>query len=168
MFAYKFMKKREMGIMEQMVWLALIIVFALAEMFTVSLTCIWFAGGALAALIASMFGAGLVIQALLFFFVSLLLLFFTRPWAMKYLKPHLTRTNYEAILEQRVSVTERIDNRKETGTAVWKGQEWTARAYQEEQTIEKDALAVVKEIRGVTLYVVPLPTEQDNRKEEEK
>ncbi len=140
----------------QIIWIILIIVFAVVEIITVGLTSIWFAGGALAALICSACGANEIVQIVVFLAVSLALLFFTRPWALKYLKPHLTRTNYQNALEQKVNVTETIDNRRGTGTAVLKGQEWTARAYEDGTIIEAGAVALVKEIRGVTLYVVPI------------
>ena len=145
----------------QVIWIVLIIVFAVGEILTVGLTSIWFAGGALAALIVSALGANEVVQVIVFVAVSLILLFFTRPWALKYLKPHLTRTNYEEALEQKVNVTETIDNTKGTGTAVLKGQEWTARAYEDGKVLEAGTLAQVKEIRGVTLYVVPMKEETE-------
>lgn len=145
----------------QIIWIVLIMVFAVGEILTVGLTSIWFAGGALAALIVSALGANEVVQVIVFVAVSLILLFFTRPWALKYLKPHLTRTNYEEALEQKVNVTETIDNTKGTGTAVLKGQEWTARAYEDGKVLEAGTLAQVKEIRGVTLYVVPMKEETE-------
>ncbi len=145
----------------QIIWIILIIVFAVGEIITVGLTSIWFAGGALAALLVSALGANEIVQVIVFVAVSLLLLFFTRPWALKYLKPHLTRTNYEEALEQKVNVTETIDNTKGTGTAVLKGQEWTARAYEDGMVLEAGTIARVKEIRGVTLYVVPVKEETE-------
>ena len=145
----------------QIIWIILIIVFAVGEIITVGLTSIWFAGGALAALLVSALGANEIVQVIVFVAVSLLLLFFTRPWALKYLKPHLTRTNYEEALEQKVNVTETIDNTKGTGTAVLKGQEWTARAYEDGMVLESGTIARVKEIRGVTLYVVPVKEETE-------
>lgn len=145
----------------QIIWIILIIVFAVGEIITVGLTSIWFAGGALAALLVSALGANEIVQVIVFVAVSLLLLFFTRPWALKYLKPHLTRTNYEEALEQKVNVTETIDNTKGMGTAVLKGQEWTARAYEDGMVLEAGTIARVKEIRGVTLYVVPVKEETE-------
>lgn len=135
-------------------WIVLIILFAAVEMATVGLTSIWFAGGALVALLFSALGLSEVWQFAIFVVVTLLLLIFTRPWAIKYIKPHLTKTNYEQIVDENVCLTENIDNLRGTGTAVYKGQEWTARAYEENQTFEAGTIVKVKEIRGVTLYVV--------------
>jgi len=82
--------------MEAMIWIGLIILFVLVEIATVGLTSIWFAGGALISLhCLCLCGVGLGWQIGVFFVASLVLVAFTRPWAMKYLKPHLIRTNYE-------------------------------------------------------------------------
>ena len=89
--------------------------------------------------------------------VSLILLFFTRPWALRYLKPHLIRTNYERAIGENVCLTETVDNLKGTGTAVYRGQEWTARAFEEGKIFEAGAIVMVKEIRGVTMYVAESP-----------
>ena len=79
---------------------------------------------------------------------------FTRPWALRYFKPRLVKTNYETVVGENVCLTETVDNIKGTGTAVYKGQEWTARAYEMGKVFEAGTIVAVKEIRGVTLYVV--------------
>lgn len=140
--------------MAAIIWIALIVIFAVLEIVTVGLTSIWFAGGALAALLAYAVGLNELWQLIIFVAVSLILLFFTRPWAMKYLKPRLVKTNYEDAIDKNVCVTETIDNMKRTGTAVLKGQEWTARAYEDGRIFEEGTIVKVKEIRGVTMYVV--------------
>lgn len=139
--------------MAAIIWIVLIIIFAVVEMITVGLTSIWFAGGAVAALLGYAVGLNEIWQFLIFLAVSLILLFFTRPWALKYLKPHLVKTNYEEVIGKNVCLTETIDNVKGTGTAVLKGQEWTARAYDEGRIFEAGMIVKVKEIRGVTMYV---------------
>lgn len=134
-------------------WLALMIIFIIAEIITVGLTSIWFAGGALAALIFAMAGWNAVLQVVLFFAVSFVLLFFTKPFVLKYVKPHNVKTNYEEIIGKEVLVTARIDNREGTGTAVVNGQEWTARSTADDIVIEAGTTARVVEIKGVKLYV---------------
>ena len=149
--------------MEAMIWIGLIILFVVVEIATVGLTSIWFAGGALISLILCLCGVGLgwqigradVISGIVgvFFVVSLVLVAFTRPWAVKYLKPHLIRTNYEQAIGENVCLTETVDNQRGTGTAVYKGQEWTARASEDGKRYEAGTIVKVKEIRGVTMYV---------------
>lgn len=157
--------------MEAIIWIALIIVFAAVEIATVGLTTIWFAGGAIAALLCDMVGLGIGWQFAVFVVVSLVLLFFTRPWALKYLKPHLVRTNYEENIGKNVCITETVDNIKGTGTAVLKGQEWTARAWEEGKVFEPGTIVKVKEIRGVTLYVAEsetMPVQEGSNMQQEQ
>lgn len=135
------------------IWLAFMIIFIAAEIITVGLTSIWFAGGALTALLAALAGFSPVLQSVLFFAVSFVLLFFTRPFALKYVKPHNIKTNYEDVIGREVQVTRRIDNRAETGTAVCNGLEWTARSIDDGIVIEAGESAFVEEIKGVKLYV---------------
>lgn len=139
--------------MEMILWLALIVVFIGIEIATVGLTSIWFAGGALVALVAQWLGLNIYVQILVFIVVSAILMIFTRPWALKYFKPGLVKTNYESVVGEKVCLTEAVDNIKGTGTAMYKGQEWTARAFEDGKVFDAGEIVAVKEIRGVTLYV---------------
>ena len=134
-------------------WLVFLIILLIVEIITVGLTSIWFAGGALAALVAAMAGIPPVIQVILFLAVSVTLLIFTRPFALKYVKPHNVKTNYEELIGKEVQITQRIDNREGTGKAVFNGQEWTARSMTDDTVWEAGAVAHVAEIRGVKLLV---------------
>ncbi len=135
------------------VWLAFMIVFLIAEMVTVGLVSIWFAGGAFAALVLAAAGSSEVLQVIAFFAVSVVLLLFTRPFVRKYVKPHMIKTNYEMMVGKEVRVTERIDNRAGTGTAVCNGMEWSVKSTDYDTVIEAGESAYVTEIKGVTLYV---------------
>lgn len=110
------------------VWLALIVIFLVVEIATVGLTSIWLAGGALAALVVELLGLGIVWQIAAFLIVTFILLYFTRPWAQKYLNAKSVKTNYESLIGQKIKMTERVDNLSQTGKAVVNGQEWTVRA----------------------------------------
>ena len=74
-------------------WLVLLIVCIGIEVLTLGLTTIWFAGGALVAIFASLLYAPVFVQIILFFLVSLLMLFFTRPIAVKYFNRDRVKTN---------------------------------------------------------------------------
>ena len=63
------------------------------------------------------------------------------------------KTNYEEIIGKVVRITERVDNLKETGTAVINGLEWTARAERDEEIIEPGDQAEVVRISGVKVIV---------------
>lgn len=144
---------REIFLSPVFIWLALMVIFIVIEIITVGLSSIWFAGGALAALLAALAGFPLPVQGILFFAVSFVLLFFTRPFAMKYVKPHNIKTNYEEVIGKEVQVTGRIDNRAGTGTAVFNGQEWSARSTEDNTVFEAGETAKVEEVRGVKLFV---------------
>lgn len=138
---------------ESVFWLGLMIVLILIELATMGLTTIWFAGGSLAALIASMVGADLWMQIILFFGVSILLLIFTRPFAVHYINKNPARTNADSLIGKTGIVTEEISNLDGKGQVQIQGQIWTARSAKEEVMIQSGEKVVVEEIRGVKLIV---------------
>ena len=82
---------------EVFAWLALLILLVLIELATMGLTTIWFAAGALVATIAAACGAPVLVQVILFLVVSVLMLVFTRPVAMRYFNVGRTKTNVDSI-----------------------------------------------------------------------
>jgi membrane protein implicated in regulation of membrane protease activity len=139
--------------MEPLIWLALLAAFLIIEAITTGLTTIWFAGGALVAVIASYLGAGLVLQLLLFLVVSVALLIFTRPLAVRYMNKDLEKTNVNSFLGKTAIVTQEIDNLAQTGQVRINDIEWMARASQDDQKIPEDAVVRVVEVHGVRLIV---------------
>ena len=139
--------------MESFYWLIAVAVFLIIEITTLGLTTIWFAGGAIIAFLASILGADYLIQFILFVVVSVILLCFTRPIALRYFNNHRARTNYESIIGQTAKVTSIIDNFNQTGSAIVGGQEWTARAEQDDDIIEPDTQVKIVAIKGVKLIV---------------
>lgn len=141
--------------MLQYFWLALLIIFVIAECLTVGLISIWFAGGALIAMFVSLAGLGTVWQITVFLLVSAFLLVITRPIAVKYINNKKEKTNYESVIGSVVKVIEKIDNLNQTGAAFADGKEWTARAIDDSVILEKDTFATVVSIEGVKLIVEP-------------
>ncbi|MBE5877332.1 MAG: NfeD family protein [Lachnospiraceae bacterium] len=139
--------------MNAMTWLIIMVGLIIIEIVTVGLTTIWFAGGALAAIAVSSLGGGLAIQLIVFLVVSFALLFFTRPFVMKFINKSHVKTNYEGVIGKIVRITEDVSNYDGTGTAVVNGQEWTARASDDEKKITAGKLAKVINISGVKLIV---------------
>ena len=139
--------------MEPLMWLIVLAVFLVIEAITVGLTTIWFAGGALVAAIASGAGAGILVQWILFLVISLVLLIFTRPIAMRYLNTNRTRTNAESLIGKEAVVTQTIGNLKNQGQVIVGGIEWTARTDDNEKMIEKDTVVEIERIEGVKLIV---------------
>ena len=134
-------------------WLIALVVFLVIEEATLGLATIWFAGGALVALIAAMCGAGIVIQIVLFLVVSLVLLFFTRPFAVRFLNKDTLKTNVDRVVGMEGVVTEEISNLAGTGKVSLGGNMWTARTENEGGTIPVDAVVTVLRVEGVKLIV---------------
>lgn len=135
-----------------LVWLALMVLLLIIEALTAPLVCIWFALGALAALIAALFGAALWLQAAWFLAVSLLTLWLTRPLALKYLNGRKVATNADRVIGAEAVVTEDIDNIAGTGAVHVDGHEWTARSGSG-ANIAKGSVVKVDRIEGVKLIV---------------
>lgn len=134
-------------------WLLLLIVMIVIEVPTLGLTTIWFAGGALIAVFASLLGAPVWLQVILFFAVSLLLLFFTRPVAVKYFNRDRIKTNVESMVGRQAIVVSEIDNIHGIGQVTVAGQEWSARSCDDKVRIPTGAVVNVVAINGVKLVV---------------
>ena len=133
-------------------WLVLVIVFGVIEGVTPQLASIWFAGGALAALIVSLFRVDVWIQAVVFVGVSALLLALTRPLVKKRLRAAVVPTNSDAAIGKVAVVTERIDNTGATGFVRLDGTLWTARSA-DGSPVEEGEEVIVDSIEGVKLIV---------------
>ncbi|NLO93441.1 MAG: NfeD family protein [Clostridiaceae bacterium] len=133
-------------------WLILIVILILIEAATVSLTTIWLAGGALFALFFSMLSLPLYAQITVFLLISIILIIFTRPVAIKHLKIGKYKTNADLLIGQTGIVLKDIFEHK-TGQVKVKGQIWTAVA-ESEDFIAADTEVVVKAIEGVKLVVI--------------
>ena len=134
------------------VWLVLMVLLFIIEAATAGLTVIWFALGALAALIAALFGAQIWLQVLWFLVVSIATLWFTRPLALKYLNGRSVATNADRVVGMEGVVCEDIDNLAGTGAVKLDGKEWTARSGSG-ANIAKGAVVRVERIEGVKLIV---------------
>lgn len=134
-------------------WLILFVVLVGLELATMGLTTIWFAAGALVATIAAAIGLPLYLQIALFIFVSIVLLFFTRPIAIKYFNKDRIKTNAESLVGRQAIVISEIDNLQGTGQATIAGQEWSAKSDNDGQKITVGKVADVVGIQGVKLIL---------------
>lgn len=144
--------------MDAILWLVLMVVFLVMEGNTVTMVSLWFAAGALIALIAALVGAELWLQILLFFAVSIVLLAALRPLARKYFTPKLTRTNVDSVIGSTGTVTVDIDNITACGQVKLASMEWTARSTSG-APIAAGTLIRVDRIEGVKVFVSPLQVE---------
>lgn len=138
--------------MISIVWLVVLAILLVIEFLTLGLTTVWFAGGALIAFLVSLAGGPLWLQILLFIVISVVLLLFTRPLAVKYLNKNVQKTNVDSIPGQKGIVTVTIDNLKAEGQVTIRGMEWSARA-KDDNIIEKGKAVRVISVEGVKLIV---------------
>ncbi len=135
------------------IWLALLVAFIVAEIATVQLTTVWFAGGALVALILAATGIGNpIVQLAVFFAVSIVLLVATRPIVKKHINQKSMPTNADRCIGATAIVTEDIDNLLGKGSAKVNGIEWTARS-EDGSTITAGSAVTVVKIEGVKIIV---------------
>ncbi len=152
MFCTTVMKGESDQMLMKLIWTGLLVVFVVGEAITVGLTSIWFAAGALIALIAAMLGAGLWVQLTLFILGSALSLVAFRPLAKKYINGKVEPTNVDRLIGTEVLVTEAIDNLHSVGAVRIGGIIWTARS-EDDIPIPEDTLVRVVRIEGVKVYV---------------
>ena len=136
----------------EILWLILLVAFAIVEGVTVSLVSVWFIGGAAAALIAALCGAEVWLQVVLFFGVSIVLLLCLRPLSKRLLKQKKVSTNADSNIGKEAIVTEEIDNLQGKGAVKIAGVEWSARS-EDGSVIEKDAVVRILRIEGVKVCV---------------
>ena len=134
-------------------WFALLLIFIWIEASTVGLVSIWFAAGALCALVAGLLGAQLWLQVVLFFSVAVILLLLLRNVAKKHFTPKLTKTNVDALIGGVGKVTMPVDS--QSGQIKIGAMEWSARSASG-QKIEKDTFVRVDRIEGVKAFVSPI------------
>jgi len=140
-------------VMEPIVWLIILIILIVIEIITLGLSTIWFAGGALVAFIAAAAGADFLVQIILFLVVSIVLLLFTRPVAVKYLNKDRINTNVDSLIGKQAVVLEDIRNLQGTGKVLLNGIEWTARTAVDGEEINKDSIVDIVRVDGVKLIV---------------
>ncbi|MBQ8807485.1 MAG: NfeD family protein, partial [Bacteroidaceae bacterium] len=93
-----------------MIWLIIFVVCIAVEIATMGLTTIWFAGGALIASVVAAIGGPIWLQVVLFFVVAFILLYFTRPIAVKYFNKDRVKTNVESMIGKQAIVISEINN----------------------------------------------------------
>ena len=143
-----------------MAWLIIMGFFLVIEAACpIHLVSVWFAAGALVAMIIRMLGGELWLQIIAFCIVSGALLAGLWPFIRKFLNPHLTATNVDAVIGTQGLVTVPVDNIRATGTVKLSGMEWTARSTSG-APIPEGTLVRVDKVEGVKVLVTPVPVNQ--------
>lgn len=140
-------------------WLAVMIIALAVEAIIPGLVSIWFAAGALVALVIAALKLPEWLQIAVFLVVSLAALIVTRPLAQKYITSKAQPTNADMIIGRECIVKEEINNVLGTGAVVAGGKTWTAVSWDPDVVIPVESRAVVERIEGVKA-VVKLLTEE--------
>ncbi len=146
-------------------WTAALVFFLVWEAVTAGVVSVWFAGGAVAALICAAAGVPLLVQVLVFLAVSAALLLLLRPLVKKWIQPRETPTNADRIVGQEALVSETIDRLHNRGAVRIGGVEWSARSV-DDSVIPESSLVRVEAIEGVYVRVSLLEPVPDALSEE--
>lgn len=132
-------------------WIILAVIFGIIETFTLGLTTIWFAAGALVAMLGALINLPFIVQILIFLISTGIFLYYTRPIAKEYLKIGATKTNVNSVIGETGIVIKKIAPYN-TGQVKVSGQIWTAKSLDNEEIDENLKVEVVR-VEGVKLIV---------------
>ena len=132
-------------------WLGMAIIFTLIEVFTAGLTTVWFAIGSVPMIFLSFLPIPFLYQVLIMLVISIVLMIFTRPFAMKKLNANKEKTNVDALIGKTCLVTKKI-TKFEKGEVKIDGKIWTAKSTSEED-LEEGSECLLQSIEGVTAIV---------------
>lgn len=135
-----------------LVWLILAVVLGVAEAVTISLISIWFAIGAVAAIIPAYFGVPIWGQILVFLAVSAIAFAFTKRFFKDIVKVKKQPTNSDSLIGTDGIVTAEINNLEGTGKVYISGLTWSAKSLNGED-IPEGAVVTARKIKGATLVV---------------
>ena len=139
---------------EAIFWLVAMVIFIAAEAMTVSLVSIWFAAGALGAIIVALTGGSLTFQVTVFLALAIVLLFCLRGIVRKHFTPRITRTNVDSVIGATGVVVTPVNNIAALGQVRIGGVEWSARST-DNSHIPAGTLVKVDRIEGVKVFVSP-------------
>ena len=140
---------------EAIFWLAAMVVFIAAEAMTVSLVSIWFAAGALGAIVVALLGGGLVLQVTVFLMLAVALLLSLRSIVRKHFTPHVTKTNIDSVIGATGIVVTPVNNIAALGQVQINGMEWSARS-SDNSHIPAGVMVRVDRVEGVKVFVTPV------------
>jgi len=142
---------------EYLLWIGIFLAALIAEGLTMQIISIWFAVGALVALIISLCGGSLALQCAAFVIVSAALFIATRPLIKKWNAKPKQHTNADSVIGMEGIVKETIDPLLGTGRVYVNGLNWAARA---DGIIPEHTRITVLSMQGVTLMVRPSETSE--------
>ena len=140
-----------LGIPFTWLWFWISIAFAVIEALTLGIVSIWFAIGALVAMLFAFVIDSFIVQLLIFLGVSLVLVATTRKVAVEKLKIGQVKTNVHELIGKEAVVVKEI-RPYTTGEVKLDGKVWRAMS-ESKQVYKVDEIVTVLRIEGVTIII---------------
>ena len=137
--------------MQSVIWLIVAVILAVIEASTAQLVCIWFALGAVCAMITSIITENVLIQVIVFVVSTAVFLALTRKLVRRLTDVKASKTNSDSLIGKVFVVLEEVDNDKGTGTLKAAGTTWSVRN-SEEGVIPSGTKVIIESIEGVKLF----------------
>ena len=138
------------------IWLSIFVLAIIIEAITSDLTSIWFAGGAMIALIISFIpGVAWWIQVIVFIVISTVMILGLRPLAKKLLKTNITNSNIDEMAGKKGIMVKGYDELNH-GEVKINDVVWTAIGADESKAIPQGTKVVVVAVNGNKLIVRPV------------
>lgn len=138
------------GIPLTWLWFWVAVAFAVIEAVTLGIVSIWFAIGALVAMLFAFVIDSFLVQLLIFLAVSLILVAATRKVAVEKLKIGQTKTNVDELIGQEAVVVKEIKPHA-PGEVKINGKVWRA-VSESHQSYKVNEIVTVLRIEGVTIF----------------
>ncbi len=139
-----------------LIWFGLALALIVIELITVNLVTIWFAIGAILALITASITDNVVLQLIVFIVTSIISLLLTKSFVQKIKKRGIEPTNLDRVVGKTGIVTKEI-SKNAYGEVKVEGSIWTAKS---NQTIKEKSQVKVLKIDGVRLLVEEVKEEK--------
>lgn len=139
------------------IWLGVFIALIFLELATINLVSIWFAIGALASFVASLYVVNVSIQIAIFVVVSTISLLLTKKFASKIRTRKPERTNLDRVIGEVGIVTADV-SKLEPGEVKVDGKRWSAVA---NKNIKVGSRVKILSIDGVKLHVQELKENEE-------
>ncbi len=136
------------------IWLIIFIIMIIIEAATTALATVWFAAGALVAMIMDLCGAPLNLQIIVMAIVSVvtfvICMIWIRPKLESLRRANIQRTNADRLIGMEGVVIVPVNPVEGKGQVKVEGQVWSAKS---QNTIEEGTKVKIKAIEGVKLIV---------------
>lgn len=145
------------------IWLGIFVLSVVIEALEPGLVSIWFAGGALIAIILSIIpGVPFWVEIIVFLVVAFVLVFTIRPLAKKFFIKKETKSNVEEKIGEKCLVSKSISELT-FGEVKLNGVIWTAIAKNKQETIDENTLVTIVGVDGNKLVVEKAETGKEGK-----